>query len=590
MDMLAEALPRWNLADLYEHEQAPLLQEHLALVERESLAFVAAYQGKIFSLSPQQLLEAIEKLEKIDQIASRLYTYAGLKRAVNVNSAEIGQFYQTIMEKITDFTTHLVFFRLEINALSAEAYAGLLKEPQLKRWVIWLEDIRRFKPHELPEQMEKLLQERAVAGSAAWVRLFDQLMAGLKIPLAGEDVTLDAALHQLSDHAPAKRQQAALALGKTLASQAETLSLIINTLIKDKEIDDRWRQFVRPVSRRNLDNRLADGVVDALVQAVRGRYSSLSHRYYRLKARWMGYELLPWWERNAPLPQDKVELISFAEAKDIILAAFADFSPELAAIAARFFAEGWIDAEPREGKMSGAFAHPAVPDSHPFIMVNYYGRLRDVMTLAHELGHGVHQLLAGAQGHFLSQTPLTLAETASVFSEMLVFQRLVQRYSEPEQQKNLLASKVEDMLNTVIRQIAFYSFEEKLHERRKEGEITAHEIGDIWFSVQRESLGGAIKLDEDYRYFWGYISHFIHTPFYVYSYAFGDCLVNALYQRYRAGLPNFEEHYKTLLKAGGAKDYAELLQPLDFDLQNPACWEQGLMLIEEYIDQLEKIA
>ena len=454
----------------------------------------------------------------------------------------------------------------------------------------WLRDTRAFRPHQLSDEIEKLLHEKYVAGRAAWTRLFDETIADLRFPFRGKELTEPEALDLLSDNDPEIRREAAQTIGEVLGKNTRIFGLITNTLAKDKEIEDRWRRFPRPISSRNLANFVEDEVVDALIAAVRNSYPRLSHRYYKLKARWFGVEELPFWDRNAPLPEEEERTISWSEAEETVLSAYGDFSPEMAAVGGRFFAARWIDAPLRPGKASGAFAHPTVPSAHPYLLLNYQGKTRDVMTLAHELGHGVHQLLANRQGYLMADTPLTLAETASVFGEMLTFRALLARETDPRRRKTMLAGKVEDMLNTVVRQIAFVSFEQKVHEERRGAELTPDQLGEIWLAVQRESLGPALRLDGVYRHYWSYIPHFIHTPFYVYAYAFGDCLVNSLYAVYEDAHQGFAERYLEMLRAGGTMRHRELLAPFGLDAADPSFWSKGLSIIAGFIDELEQLS
>jgi oligoendopeptidase F len=391
----------------------------------------------------------------------------------------------------------------------------------------------------------------------------------------------------LQDNDRTKRQQAFEALAKTFGENLRTFALVTNTLAKDKEISDRWRGFKDIADSRHLANRVEGEVVDALVAAVKNAYPRLSHRYYALKAKWLGLEKLESWDRNAPLPTSPKAGVSWETARKTVLDAYGAFSPEMATIAGRFFDEQWIDAALRPGKSPGAFAHPTVPSAHPYVLINYQGKPRDVMTLAHELGHGVHQVLAGEQGALMSATPLTLAETASVFGEMLTFRSLLKTTTDPGERKAMLAQKVEDMINTVVRQIAFYDFERKLHTARLEGELTAEQIGELWLSVQTESLGPAVNTAPGYETFWCYIPHFIHSPFYVYAYAFGDCLVNSLYAVYQNAADGFQDKYFAMLKAGGTKHHNELLAPFGLDASDPGFWDRGLAVIDGLISELE---
>jgi oligoendopeptidase F len=394
-------------------------------------------------------------------------------------------------------------------------------------------------------------------------------------------------LNLMQDPHEKTREKAAVAFGAGLKENLRTFALITNTLAKDKEISDRWRGFRDVADARHLANRVEREVVDALAGAVRAAYPRLSHRYYTLKAKWFGKTALQHWDRNAPLPHVAPKVYPWDEARDTVLDAYDAFSPKMAGIAKRFFDERWIDAPVRPGKQPGAFAHPTVPSSHPYVLLNYQGKPRDVMTLAHELGHGVHQVLAGPNGALMAPTPLTLAETASVFGEMLTFRALLLRTANVAQRRAMLAAKVEDMLNTVVRQIAFYSFERKLHLERRNGELTADQICALWMSEQGDSLGPAIELGADYETYWAYIPHFVHSPFYVYAYAFGDCLVNSLYGVYQGAREGFAERYLAMLSAGGTKHHAELLAPFGLDARDPGFWQIGLKMIENMIVDLE---
>jgi oligoendopeptidase F len=492
-----------------------------------------------------------------------------------------------MQEKANAIATLLLFFALELNRLEDANLAEKLKAPELARYAPWLRDTRAFRPYQLSDEIEKLLHEKSVAGRSAWTRLFDETGAALRFPVGGKELTGSEALNLLSDANGENRKAAAKSLGDVFGKNSRLFAHITNTLIKDKEVEDRWRGFKHPISSRNLSNFVEDEVVDALIASVREAFPNLSHRYYRLKAKWFGVEVMPYWDRNAPLPNEDDKLVPWSEAQRIVLEAYGAFSPAMADVGKRFFDNRWIDAPANPGKASGAFAHPTVPSAHPYLLLNYLGRTRDVMTLAHELGHGVHQVLAGKQGALMADTPLTLAETASVFGEMLTFQALLKAETDPKKRKAMLAGKVEDMLNTVVRQIAFVEFERRLHDERRAGELTANRIGEIWLQVQKESLGPAIRFEDEYRWYWTYIPHFIHTPFYVYAYAFGDCLVNSLYAVYQGAEKGFAEKYLDMLKAGGTKRHKELLAPFGLDASDPKFWRKGLSVISGFIDQLE---
>jgi oligoendopeptidase F len=583
------ALPEWDLSDLYAGRDSPALTRDLGRLAEDAQAFRRRYEGRLGELGGAALGAALAAYERLQEMSARIISFASLTRAGDLADPEIGRFFQTMEERINAIATALLFFTLELNKLDDHAIETKSADPALARYRPWLRDIRAFRPHQLSDEIETLLHEKSVAGRAAWVRLFDETMAGLRFPFRGRQLTETEALDLLADRDAAVRREAALGIGAVLGQNVKTLALITNTLAKDKEIEDRWRRFPRPISSRNLANFVEDRVVDALIAAVRDSYEQLSHRYYRLKARWFGTETLPFWDRNAPLPEDDDRLIPWDEAQATVLAAYAAFSPELAAVGRRFFAAPWIDAAPRPGKASGAFAHPTVPSAHPYLLLNYQGRARDVMTLAHELGHGVHQVLAAQQGPLMADPPLTLAETASVFGEMLTFRALLAGETDPRRRKIMLAGKVEDMLNTVIRQIAFVTFEERVHDERREAELTPDRLGEIWLEVQRESLGPALRLGGVYRHYWSYIPHFIHTPFYVYAYAFGDCLVNSLYAVYENAHQGFAERYLGLLRAGGTLRHRELLAPFGLDAADPAFWSKGLAVVSRFIDELETV-
>ena len=570
------ALPAWDLSDLYPAPDSPELEADFARAEAAAKAFSAAYAGKLAGIA---LEPAIAEYERIQEILGRIGSYSGLLFAENSSDPERGQFYQTVSERITAISTHLLFFTLELNRMDTAPDAG--------RYASWLRDLRVFRPHQLSDEVEKLLHEKEVAGASAWSRLFDETTAGMRVPFAGEALTVSATLNKLSDSDRSVREAAGKAIGTAFGDRIKLFSLITNTLAKDKEIDDTWRHYPKPSSYRNRSNMVEDEVVEALVTAVRGSYGRLSHRYYAMKARWLGLDKLQHWDRNAPLPGGDDIVIPWDDARERVLSAYGAFSPELASVGKRFFDNAWIDAAPNPGKSGGAFAHSTVPSVHPYLLLNYHGKTRDVMTLAHELGHGVHQVLAGAQGCLMSHTPLTLAETASVFGEMLTFRALLDAAS-PAQKRIMLASKVEDMLNTVVRQIAFYQFETRVHDERRSGEILPERLGEIWMQIQTESLGPAFEFTPEYSVFWSYIPHFIHSPFYVYAYAFGDCLVNALYAVFQNGHPGFQAKYLDMLRAGGTKRHKELLAPFGLDASDPAFWTKGLDVVSGFIDELEK--
>ena len=581
------ALPEWDLEDLYSGPDAPELEADLAWAEAQSKAFAGRYRGRLADLDGAALGEAIAAYEEIAERLGKATSYAQLVFAANVGDPEAGRFHQTVQERATDISTETLFFTLELNRLDDAVLAKQLESPAAGRYAPWIRDTRAFRPHQLSDEVEKILHEKSVTGRAAWVRLFEETVADLRFPVDGKALTLADVLNGLTDHDRAVRRKSAKALGRVLGGKLRLFSLITNMLAKDKEIEDRWRKFPFPVSERNLLNQVDDAVVEALVASVRDAFPDLAHRYYRLKARWFGRKTLDYWDRTAPLPDDQDRPYTWDAARALVVDAYGGFAPEMADIARRFFDHRWIDAPPRPGKDSGAFSHPTVPSAHPYILMNFHGRARDVMTLAHELGHGVHQVLSAGQGALMADTPLTTAETASVFGEMLTFRAMLDGETAPSRRRILLAGKVEDMLNTVVRQIAFHEFERRVHDERRTGELSAERLGGIWLDVQRESLGPAIRFDDEYRNFWAYIPHFVHTPFYVYAYAFGDCLVNSLYDVFQKGHPGFQAKYLDMLRAGGTLRHKELLAPFGLDAGDPAFWRRGLGVVSGFIDELE---
>jgi oligoendopeptidase F len=586
------ALPEWNLADLYQGIDDPAVKRDLDRADEYSLAFEDEFKGKLDQLAAgpdagASLAGAVTRFEALDDLLGRLVSFAGLVHAGNTVEPARAKFYADVQERITAASTHLLFFVLELNRIDDAALEAAMEHPALAYYRPWLEDIRKDKPYQLEDRIEQLFHEKSVTAYSAWNRLFDETIARLRFKVGKDQLAIEPVLNLMQDPDEKKRKAASQALARTFSANLPQFALITNTLAKDKEISDRWRGFTDVADARHLSNRVEREVVDALVAAVHEAYPRTSHRYYALKAKWFGKKQLAHWDRNAPLPKVASRTIGWNEAQETVLSAYGAFSPKMASIAERFFTDRWIDAPVRPGKSPGAFAHPTVPSAHPYVLLNYQGKPRDVMTLAHELGHGVHQVLAGPNGSLMAPTPLTLAETASVFGEMLTFRKLLATAKDRKQRKAMLAAKVEDMINTVVRQIAFYTFERHVHTERRNGELTVERINEIWLEVQRESLGPAIDLKPGYETFWAYIPHFVHSPFYVYAYAFGDCLVNSLYSVYEHAAEGFAERYLEMLAAGGTKHHSELLAPFGLDARDPAFWLGGLSVIEGMITELE---
>ncbi|WP_170397900.1 M3 family oligoendopeptidase [Ruegeria arenilitoris] len=580
-------LPEWDLTDLYSSEDAPELSRDLDWLEGECASFAADYEGKLADLDAEGLLTCVKRNEKINAKAGRIMSFAGLRYYQLTTDAERAKFLSDMQEKITVFTTPLVFFTLEINRIDDDVLkAHFDANADLARYEPVFRRIRAMKPYQLSDELEKFLHDLGVVGDA-WERLFDETIAGLTFEVDGEELNIEGTLNLLTEQDRSKREAASRELAAVFQDNIKTFARVHNTQAKEKEIVDRWRNMPTAQTGRHLSNDVEPEVVEALREAVVAAYPKLSHRYYELKRKWLGLDVMQVWDRNAPLPLEDTRIVGWDEAEKTVMDAYNAFDPRMGEIAAPFFSKGWIDAAVKPGKAPGAFAHPTVTEVHPYVMLNYLGKPRDVMTLAHELGHGVHQVLAADQGEMLSSTPLTLAETASVFGEMLTFRKMLDQAETPEQRKVLLAGKVEDMINTVVRQIAFYDFECKLHAARREGELTPDDINALWMSVQAESLGSAFEFMDGYETFWAYIPHFVHSPFYVYAYAFGDGLVNALYSVYESGSEGFEDKYFEMLRAGGSKHHKELLAPFGLDASDPKFWDKGLSMISGFIDELE---
>ena len=582
-------LPIWNLKDLYESPKARKLNNDLNKLRISTKKFEKKYASKITKISSNQLLKAIIELEDIDTKIDKIMSYAHLLVAEDGNNEKNKIFYQQMQEQITNIASSIVFFSLEINEISEKNLKKIYADKKLKIYKNWIKNIRKFKPYQLDVKTEKLLQEKSITSRSAWIRLFDDTIASLKFPFKGKNLSSAEIFNFLSDKKESNRKKSAEVVSAVLKDNISLFTSITNNLAKDKSINDKWRGLPNPVSSRNLSNVVEDEVVEALTETIKENYPKIAHRYYKIKAKWFKKKSLMYWDRNAPLPFQSQSIYSWKDARQIVSDAYSNFDQRAGNIVNKFFDNSWIHAPVIAGKSPGAFAASTVPSVHPFILVNYQGKARDIATLAHELGHGIHQYLAGQkQTYFNSSTPLTLAETASVFGEMLTFKSLLSITTKENERKGLLANKVEDMLNTVVRQIAFFEFEKRIHHQRKTKELSVDEICEIWIDVQKKSLGPSIKFNDDYKYFWSYIPHFIHSPFYVYAYAFGDCLVNSLFNVYESKLPKFEDKYITLLESGGSDTYDNLLKPFGLNPKKKDFWQKGVNVIESLIDQLEE--
>lgn len=585
--------PLWDLSDLYASREDVRIEGDLERA-RGLVAELNALQGRLIetradaAVLGERLDRAVTLYEQASDVLGGLGAYAFLAASTNRNDAGAQGFEATVREKMTAIATPTVWVTLEVNQLDeAEIEAALAAYPAGARWRPWLRRVRAMKPHELSQELETFLAERGPI-SAQWPRLFDETLAAMKIRAGKDELTLAEALNRLSDPKAARRKAAAEGLNGALAQRTATMALVMNTVAADKALEDRWRGFKRPADGRHLSNEVDGEAVDAMAEAVAAAYPRLSHRYYALKARAMGKAKLNQWDRNAPIETTAPRGYDWAAGKQLVLESFADLGPEFADRAGGFFDRPWIDGKARPGKQSGAYAHPVTSDRHPYVFLNWMGERRDVLTLAHELGHGVHQTLAAGQGSLLADTPLTLAETASIFAEGLTFDRLLKTAPKAEQ-RGLLAGRIEDGLNTVVRQIAFHRFETRFHDERAAGEVPAERIGEIWMEEMGASLGPAVTLNAGYEHWWSYVSHFVHSPFYVYAYAFGDLLVAALMETRAKDPAAFTPLYRELLAGGGSRGYVEALAPFGLNPRDPAFWTIGTKRLEGLIDRFEAL-
>ena len=588
-----DSLPEWRLDDLYADRQDPRIEADLARAQSTNAELVAL-KGQLVAArgEPAVLGERLDRGIRLYEEATNLLwsvgAFASLSASTQRNDPAWSKFEADFRARAAQIGAESLFFTLEINELEeAEVEAALAADESAARWRPWLRRVRLSRPHELSPDLERILIDRGPA-VANWGRLSDETLAKLTAQVDGETLTLPETLNRLSDPDAARRKAAGEALAKALEDRSSVLALCLNTLAFDKQVEDRWRKYATPEASRHIANEVDADAVDALVEAVVEAYPQVSHRYYRLKAKAMGMEALNSWDRNAPLETSAPRTYGWDEARSMVLESFAALAPRFADTAQSFFAQPWIDARPRAGKQSGAYSHPVTSDRHPYVFMNYMGERRDVLTLAHELGHAVHQTLCGPLGTLLADTPLTLAETASIFGEGLVFERLLATAT-PEEKRGLLAGKIEDGLNTVVRQIAFHRFESRFHAARLQGELAPEEIASLFLEVMGESLGPAIVLNDGYEHYWAYISHFVHSPFYVYAYAFGDLLVRGLMEKRREDPAAFAPLYEELLAAGGTKTYVEALAPFGLNPREKAFWAAGMKQLERLVDEFEAL-
>lgn len=586
---LTENLPNWDLSDFYNGLEDPKLQHEIDHLHALVDAFAA--HAPTIQNRHDHLFDDLKDYEHILRTFSKISSFTYLYYATRMTCEKAQGYLQKIHEMDADISTKIMFFTLHIIGMDEHILEKSLKQdPRLETYREWFSRTRVYKDHILELAQEQILAQKDITASAAWVRLYDQTLAEMSFKDSkGETLNLSQIMERMSDKDSTLRKEAAELLSNELSSKKSLLTLIFNTVVKDKEVTDSLRQYQKPWTARHMANGIEEEVVDTLVETVRQNYA-LCHRYYAWKAKVFGVEKLQYWDRNAPLPNAPDDHCSWDEAKKIVMDAYAAFSPKIADIGKLFFDNNWIDVPPYPGKTSGAFAHPTTPDVHPYLMLNFVGKRRDVMTLAHELGHGIHQYLANSQPYLLVGTPLTVAETASVFGEMLTFQSMLKNANTTLEKQILLSGKIDDMMNTVFRQIAFHLFEVSLHTERKKGELTASALANIWQRTQEEALGSSVIVDPITHNFWGYISHFMHAPFYVYAYAFGDCLVNSLYSLYQSNsIENFEDKYINLLRSGGSQSYDQLLQPFGLNPKNPTFWQGGLNILKGFVEDLESL-
>ncbi len=583
-------LPAWDLSDLYKGIKDPQIKKDLSEYKKKAADFAKKYKGKLAELDAQKIYNALVEYEHLETLGTVLGEFAYLNMCTQMKNGEAMAFYQNTSEALTEYAKPLVFFTLEINQLPDKKIKEWLKDDKVGFYRPWFERVLRFKKHELSEEVEEVLLEKSVTSSSAWVRLYEEQSSRLKFTIDGKEYN-DAEISKLLQDKDAKtREKAGKELNRVSKENSPLFTFIYNMVIKDKLIEDNKRKYKKPVSERNLSENVSDEVVDALAETIKKNYKNISHRFYKLKAKWLGVDKIEYWDRNAPLPFSADLHYSWQEAVDTVLNAYKEFSPELYETALPFFENAWIDVPPRDGKRSGAFAAGTSSVKHPYLLLNFVGKENDVLTLAHELGHGCHMRLRQKNGDLNETSRMTSEEVASVFGEMITFQSLLRNIKDDKTKLCLIASKVNDMINTAFRQIAFHFFESKAHEERKSGELSEARLAEIWLEVQKDVLGPYVNVDENSAYIWLQVGHFFFLPFYVYAYSFADCLVNSLYQVSQDGsVKDFPKKYLQMLEKTAITDYDKLLKPFGLNPNDPKFWNMGLKLISGYIDELEKL-
>lgn len=583
-------LPAWDLSDLYKNTEDPQIKKDLKLYKKNALTLNKKYKGKLSVLCPKDFLEALKLLEKNAVLGGRLGGFAYLNMSTQMKNPKAMIFYQNMSETLTDYAKPTVFFSLELNQVSELKIKEWLKDEKVAFYKPFLKRVRKYKKYELSEELEEILLEKSVTSSEAWVRLYEETSSRLVYTVDGKTYNDAEVSKLLLDKNADIRHKAGAELNRVAEQNAPLFALIYNMIMKDKSIEDNKRGFKKPVSARNMAEDVKDEAVDALSRSVKENYKNIAHRFYKLKAKWLGIKKISYWDRNAPLPFSSDVSYTWNEAVQTVLSGYEKFSPKLKKIAEDFFKNNWIDVPPRDGKRSGAYCSGPIASEHPYLFLNFTGKQNDVLTLAHELGHGCHHQLRLKNGDLNEHSRMTTEEVASVFGEMLVFQGLLDNLKDDKDKLCLIASKVGDMINTAIRQIAFHFFETRAHDERKKGEVSENRLCEIWIEEMKESLGDAVEVNDDCKYIWSQVGHFFFLPFYVYAYSFADCLVNSLYQVYQKGkVKNFEDKYIHLLSQTAIGDYNKIFKPFDLDLNSPTFWQYGLNLISSYIDELERL-